>query len=408
MAGAIEETARQNDDTAASTKRKSSMGEIEVDLALPEPPSKRARRALKKGKPLPPKNESADEKEKPEGDGEQNDKKVRSEHGIWVGNLPFTVTAAELRQWLVENSGGVINDDSITRIKMPTSKDSSREKGQKAFNKGFAYVDFTDIGGKVAAIALSESEIGHRKLLIKDSKSFEGRPAKEKEPEAVETGPDGKVKYGGGQKKEVDANASRKIFVGNMSFKTTDEDVRRNFEKCGEIDWVKVATFEDSGKCKGYGWVKFKEPEAAAWAVRGFVKVKEAAETEEDFKDSDDAEDKKQDQQKQFKTRKWWLNRMLGRELKLELAEDDQTRYKKRFGKDAQRQPNGGERKERPSQGRNGVRSRDEAASDETGAKREAAPEKAVNKPLKEAVDIQLAKLTGGVVKHTGTKMTFD
>lgn len=411
MATVTEEPVLQDGDNAASAKRKSAMDEIEVDLALPEPPSKRARRALKKGKPLPAKNDSDDEKEKADGDEEQKDKKdkVRSEHGIWVGNLPFTVTAAELRQWLVDNSGGVITEESITRIKIPTSKDPNRDKTQKPANKGFAYIDFTDIGGKVAAIALSETELGHRKLLIKDSKSFEGRPAKEKEPEAVETGPDGKVKHGGEQKNDVDPNASRKVFVGNMSFKTTEEDVWRNFEKCGEIDWVKIATFEDTGKCKGYGWVKFKEPEAAAWAVKGFVKVKEAVETEDDFKEGEDGEDadgKKKDQQKQFKTRKWWVNRMLGRELKLELAEDDQTRYKKRFGKDAQkRQANDGERKPR-QQGRNGFKSRDDRAGEKNGEKAET-QEKA-DKPLKEAADIQVARLTGAVVKHTGSKMTFD
>lgn len=411
-----EEPVLQDGDNASSMKRKSAIDEIEVDLALPEPPSKRARRALKKGKPLPAKNDSGDEKEKGDGDGDEKDKKgkVRSEHCIWVGNLPFTLTPAELRQWLVENSGGVITDESITRIKLPTSKDPGRDKSQKAPNKGFAYVDFTDIGGKVAAIALSETELGNRKLLIKDSKSFEGRPAKEKEPDAVETGPDGKPKHGSGQKSDVDPNASRKIFVGNMSFKTTEEDVSRNFEKCGEIEWVKVATFEDTGKCKGYGWVKFKEPEAAAWAVKGFVKVKEAVETEDDFKDGEDgdeADDKKKDQQKQFKTRKWWVNRMLGRELKLELAEDDQTRYKKRYGKGGPKaQDNGGERSGerngRFSQGRNGGRSRDDRAGEKSGEGADA-PNK-VTKPLKEAEDISVARLTGAVVKHTGTKMTFD
>ncbi|KHN99401.1 Nucleotide-binding, alpha-beta plait [Metarhizium album ARSEF 1941] len=403
------EAVPQDADNVTSAKRKSAMDEIEVDLTLPEPPSKRARRALKKGKPILAKNDSGDEKKKrADGDGEQNDEKAkaRSEHAIWVGNLPFAVTAAELRQWLVDNAGGVLTDESITRIKMPTAKDPGRDKSQRPANKGFAYVDFADVGGKVAAIALTETELGHRKLLIKDARSFQGRPAKEKEPWAVETGPDGKVKHGAEQNKDVDPNASRKIFVGNLSFKTTEEDVRRNFDKCGEIDWVKVATFEDTGKCKGYGWVKFKEPEAAAWAVKGFVKVKEAVETEEDFKEGDETDDKKQDQQKQFKTRKWWVNRMLGRELKLELAEDDQSRYKKRFGKDAQRQANGGERKGVSSQGRSSSRPRDEAASDDPGAKSDASDKK--TKLLKEAADIQIARLTGRKVDYTGTKVNFN
>lgn len=331
------------DNAATSSKRKADVEEIEVDVNAPEPPSKRARRALKKGKALPTKPSSGDEKEDKD---EQKDgkEKVRSEHGVWIGNLPFRLTGAELRTWLIDNAGGVITEESITRVKLPTVKDANRHKDEKPANKGFAYVDFADIGAKVAAIALSETDLTGRKLLIKDAKSFEGRPAKEPEPEAATGKSDGKSDSKTDQRQ--DANASRKVFVGNLSFKVTEDDLIRNFEKCGEIEWAKLATFEDSGKCKGYGWVKFKEPESAAWAVKGFVKIKERVETEDDFRDdksedeaededSKDKKDKSSANQKQFKTRKWWVNRMLGRELKLELAEDDRVRYKKRFGKDA-------------------------------------------------------------------------
>ncbi|KAG5950348.1 hypothetical protein E4U53_005230 [Claviceps sorghi] len=451
-----EPPAQKDGGNGAVTKRKT-MDEIEVNLALPEPPSKRARRALKKGKTLPPKsgnrtdndddddddddggaNKNKDEGHDGEGGGggdkKNRDKKEkkRSEHGIWVGNLPFTVTAAELKQWLVDNSGGVITDESITRIKMPTSKDPGRDKTQKPSNKGFAYIDFADMGPKVAAIALSETALGSRSLLIKDSKSFQGRPAKEKEPAAVEAGADGRLQQQQNKnKKEVDPNASRKIFIGNMSFKTTEEDVRRNFEKCGEIDWVKVATFEDTGKCKGYGWVKFREPDAAAWAVKGFVKVKEAIETEEDFQDanedddrggadgeadgSDTGNDKKRAQQKQFRTRKWWVNRMLGRELKLELAEDDQVRYKKRFGKDAPRRQaeggvgGGGDRcRSRSSRTRDAEAAADGPCRTDTRTGGGPGEPASKSKSPKKTSDMQVARLTGAVVKHTGTTVTFD
>lgn len=385
---------------ANASKRKADVDEIEVDLEAPEPPSKRARRAMKKGKSASSKAKKDNDNDDLEDDEDANkdkkgEKAPRSEHGVWIGNLRFTVTPKELRQWLVDNSGGVLNSDMITRMKLPLSKIPGREKTDPPTNKGFAYVDFSDIGGKVAAIALSETEWHGRRLLIKDSKSFEGRP--KKEAEAKEGGADGKE----GGRPTVDPNASRKIFVGNMSFKTTEEDIIRNFEKCGEIEWAKIATFEDTGKCKGYGWVKFKEPEAAAWAVKGFVKIKEAIETEDDFRDGDDAdkdgeedEDKAKakgkkngQQQKQFNTRKWYVNRMLGRELKLELAEDDQARYKKRFGKDRPADAPGG--------GPRGPR--------EGGDRRQHRPAKAET-----AEDMQTARLTGRVVEHTGTKVTFD
>ncbi|KAF4810676.1 Nucleolar protein 13 [Colletotrichum tropicale] len=398
-----------NDDTAdkPSKKRKSSAAnveEIEVDLEAPEPPSKRAKRALKKGKKLPPKLDSDDEREakKKKEKEDKAEAAKRSEHGVWVGNLPFFVTADELRKWLIANSGEMITESSITRLHMPTTKVAGREKPN---NKGFAYVDFDDVAPKIAALALTEAELGHRKLLIKDARSFEGRPKKEAET-AAEGGAGGKAAV----KEEVPT--SSKIFVGNLSFKTTEEDVQQHFEKCGQIDWVKVATFEDSGKCKGYGWVKFREPESAGWAVKGFVKIKEEIETEEDFveekskdeegdeemKDGDDDEEegeekkpkKKPVEEQKVKTRKWWVNKLLGRPLKIELAEDDQTRYKKRFGKGAPKREQ-------------------QEGGDAEGEVRERKPRPA--KPageLKAQDDLMVARLTGAAAKHTGTKITFD
>ncbi|PHH62352.1 hypothetical protein CDD81_7214 [Ophiocordyceps australis] len=396
-------TAKQRDsvepeaDThAASTKRKAVVQEIQVDLSAPEPPSKRARRALKKGKSLDAKKQDSDDDDD---DNQQDDRddadksKPRSEHGVWIGNLPFMVTAPDLRKWLVDNSGGVITDESITRIKMPMSKIAAQDRSQKPSNKGFAYIDFEDASHKLAAIALTETPFGGRQLLIKDSKSFEGRPAKAKEQAGGAVGSNGKSQVS-------DAHASPKIFVGNMSFKTTQDDLTRHFEKCGEIQWAKLATFEDSGKCKGYGWVTFKESEAAAWAVKGFVKIKEEIETEQDF-DGDQDIGKDEVEEKKFKMRKWWVNRLLGRELKIELAEDDQTRYKKRFGKGSSNRQG----IDRRTHGEHNARHR---GDDEDAKASQQTKEQTTRPAVKKGYDIDVARRTGGLVKHTGTKATFD
>ncbi|KAI6781672.1 Nucleolar protein-like protein [Emericellopsis cladophorae] len=370
-------------DSTTPSKRKASVEELEVDLAAPEPPSKRAKRALKKGKSATAPKKRDDDRDLTKDDLEDDAPKEqpRGEHGVWIGNLRFTVTPQELKQWLVENSGGVVTEEGITRVKLPMNKDKG--DGYGARNKGFAYVDFSDLGQKVAAIALSETEWIGRKLLIKDSTSYEGRPAKPAEgAEELQDQNDAFKKV---------AEASRKIFVGNMSFQTTEEDVYRQFEKCGEIEFVKVAQFEDSGKCKGYGWVKFKDPEAAAWAVKGFVKLREPIETEEDFNE-DSGDEEERENKRKYKTTKWWVNRMLGRELKLELAEDDASRYKKRFGKDAPKDGDG-----KPVQPKR-----------ENGPGRAHRKDAVGGKPMREAQDIDVARLTGAVVKSTGTKVTFD
>lgn len=443
-----------------SKKRKATVPEIEVDVSLPEPPSKKAKRALKKGKVLPPKPNSDDDAS--DADTKKSDKKKeRSPHSVWIGNLRFTVTRDDLRSWLVANSGGAIAADAITRVHLPASKNAPKNAAFE--NRGFAYVDFASFDASVAAIALSETEWHRRKLLIKDASNYDGRPAvkteAEKEKEEEEAAP---------------VSVSRKIFVGNLGFQTTEEDVRELFAKCGEIEWVKVATFEDSGKCKGYGWVKFAEAAAADWAVKGFVKIREVEETEEDFideeevkeeessdsdsssgdeddpdassssdadsdsegSDSDDSdaesgsgsdssseEEKKTKQkpkstpakktrkpapppEKKVKMRKWWVNTLHGRRLKIEHAEDDQTRYKKRFKKNPDAAAAGGgtggasggagrgKPPQQRQQQRGGNFNREKAEPSE--------------KFSKNNVDINVARLTGAPVKSEGKKTTFE
>lgn len=454
---------------AASKKRKPALDEIEVDINLPEPPSKKARRALKKGKALPTKPKSDDEEEGKDGESDAADgapdgskkKKERSPHGVWIGNLRFSVTKSELRQWLVDNSGGSIAGDTIARVHMPSSK-SNKGPGPKTpwENRGFAYVDFTTFDANVAAIALSETEWHGRKLLIKDSKSFEGRPKKEPAPVSADgtngngnangLGPDGKVSA---------AHGSTKIFVGNMSFNTTEDDLHAHFEKCGKIRWIKVATFEDSGKCKGYGWVNFEDPEAAAWAVKGFVKVRETVETLEDFMDVDekasntagsdgetepkavaeadgpsgsdsDSSDSDVEEAKPEKannvsqtkttpaatrepartrTRKWWVNQLLGRTLKIELAEDDQTRYHKRFGKGAASRRQQQEQNQQDGSRSGGWQGQRPARERGSGGENGAAPPRKEPKPIGHTqTDISVARLTGAAVAPQGKKVTFD
>lgn len=479
MATDTETPARESPEVEVPTKktkkRKNDINELEVDLSLPEPPSKKAKRLLKKGKTLPTKKNSDDEGGDSDGGGDgdkaadaddKKKKKERSPYGVWIGNLRFTVTKDDVRKWLIENSGGSITEDMITRVHLPSSRPKAKKGevvvgGSASFeNKGFAYVDFTTYEGTMAAIALSETEWYRRPLLIKDAKSFDGRPKKE----ADESAGDAK---GGAAAAATPVSTSRKIFVGNLSFQTTEDDLHELFSPCGEIEWLKVAQFEDSGKCKGYAWVKFKEAEAADWAVKGFVKIKEVEETEEDFMDVDEKEDEEEDkeekdekedaeasadgsdddddeeekpkkvkkpqkpkkEERKVKTRKWWVNTLHGRRLKVEHAEDDQTRYKKRYGKDGAKNSRGGGKfqqgdgqQQRPQQkprqapqqhnarhNNDSRRVRNAAANDGRDAGSAAAKEPA--KPVEVSnyrQDINVARLTGAPVKPEGKKTTFD
>ena len=51
----------------------------------------------------------------------------------------------------------------------------------------------------------------------------------------------------------------RKIFVGGLAWKTTDDSLRAAFEKCGAVEEAKVILDRDTGKSRGFGFVTFAD-----------------------------------------------------------------------------------------------------------------------------------------------------
>jgi RNA recognition motif-containing protein len=308
---------KRNDDTVE---------EIEVDVNAPEPLSKKAARKAKRLKKergnSRPSSESkpanyVDFSEESSGNEDEDDdedrhkpskpEKERSEFGVWIGNLAFTTTKEEIRQWIISQSGLI--DSDITRLHMPTPDKKDKKPGARKppANRGYAYLDTATEEGMNKIIGLSESLLFGRALLIKASKNFDGRPEK-KEGEAMGSNDHGKP-------------PNNKIFVGNLAFETTEDDLRQMFGVCGELSKIHMASFEDTGKCKGFAWIEFEDIEAAKMAVRGWVKA--------DANNDDNA-----DAQHKGRHKKIYVNRLHGRNLRMEYAEDKATRYKKRYGKE--------------------------------------------------------------------------
>jgi RNA recognition motif-containing protein len=57
------------------------------------------------------------------------------------------------------------------------------------------------------------------------------------------------------------------LFVGNLPFETTKTDLQKIFSAFGKIRKVRLMTFEDSGKCKGFAYIDFKELDSAKAAM---------------------------------------------------------------------------------------------------------------------------------------------
>ena len=60
----------------------------------------------------------------------------------------------------------------------------------------------------------------------------------------------------------------QKVFVGNMSFDTTREELQELFAQAGEITEVVVPTDRMSGRPRGFAFVTFANDEHAAAAIQ--------------------------------------------------------------------------------------------------------------------------------------------
>ena len=59
------------------------------------------------------------------------------------------------------------------------------------------------------------------------------------------------------------------IYIGNMSFETTEAQLRQAFEGYGEVSTAKIITDRDSGQSKGFGFVEMATKDEAMAAISG-------------------------------------------------------------------------------------------------------------------------------------------
>ena len=60
---------------------------------------------------------------------------------------------------------------------------------------------------------------------------------------------------------------AKKLFVGGLSWDTTDDGLRQAFASFGEITEAKVITDRDTGRSRGFGFVTFAQDEEAKAAM---------------------------------------------------------------------------------------------------------------------------------------------
>lgn len=149
---------------------------------------------------------------------------------VFVGNLSWSVTEEDLRQQFTPCG-------TIVRVKVLTSPDGR--------SKGAAFVGFDNPASVDTALAMAGTEFLGRQLKV--SKAGDKPAPRRDAPPAAR--PDNNV-----------------VFVGNVSYQCSEDDLRAFFAGCGPIKSVRMARGED-GRPKGFAHVEFEDSSAAAQAV---------------------------------------------------------------------------------------------------------------------------------------------
>lgn len=58
-----------------------------------------------------------------------------------------------------------------------------------------------------------------------------------------------------------------KIYVGNLAYRTTDDELRSAFEPFGTVTSIDIITDRETGRSKGFGFVEMPENEEAQKAI---------------------------------------------------------------------------------------------------------------------------------------------
>jgi len=61
---------------------------------------------------------------------------------------------------------------------------------------------------------------------------------------------------------------AKKLFIGSISWDTTEDGLRELFETIGAVESAKIITDRDSGRSKGFGFVEMVNDEDADKAVK--------------------------------------------------------------------------------------------------------------------------------------------
>lgn len=175
-------------------------------------------------------------------------------HTVYVGGLSYDATEDDVRDHFSQCG-------SVLSVRMPTFPDSGR-------SKGLAFVEFDGQAGVDAALQLADTNFMGRTIRV-DVARGKGNSGDRPSRGRREFSPDrssNRRQFGSPTRRDP-SEPSETVFVGNLAWSATEDDLRSHFESCGDIVDVRLPEDRYSGRKKGFGYVTFDSVEAAQKAL---------------------------------------------------------------------------------------------------------------------------------------------
>eukprot|EP01029_Cantina_marsupialis_P023852 TRINITY_DN6010_c0_g1_i2.p1 TRINITY_DN6010_c0_g1~~TRINITY_DN6010_c0_g1_i2.p1 ORF type:complete len:326 (+),score=137.26 TRINITY_DN6010_c0_g1_i2:34-978(+) len=144
---------------------------------------------------------------------------------LFISGLPFEATPESVKEFLETNCGSVVD------LRLPKFQDSGRLMG-------YGHVDFDSKGAFDSAVAMSGCDFMGRNINIAEAKAARGSRAmstKQQRPENCSV-----------------------LFVKNLPYSVTEDDVEEVFTEFGKVTNVRLARHSTTGRTKGFGYVTFE------------------------------------------------------------------------------------------------------------------------------------------------------
>ncbi|GBG88761.1 hypothetical protein CBR_g48379 [Chara braunii] len=122
-------------------------------------------------------------------------------------------------------------------------------------HKGVGYIEFYDVASVSMAIALSGQILCGTQVMVKLSEAEKNLVPSTTAAAGGATGLIGP--YSGG---------ARRLYVGNLHFNMTEDQLRTLFEPFGPVELVQLPQDPETGQCKGFGFVQYAKLEDARTA----------------------------------------------------------------------------------------------------------------------------------------------